>query len=85
MKYKDHGGGKGTYKDHRNPEGKEKTDSGEQRGERKKRGIGINTTDAVLGGGGLPPGPIMKLPHEGSRTMLGIKQTWITSKYKEVL
>ena len=45
--------------------------------------IGTNTTVTALRGEDSPSEPIIELPYAGSRAMLQIKQTWITSKYKE--
>ena len=45
--------------------------------------IATNTTATALKGEASSPGQIMKLPYTGSRAMLSIKQTWVTSKYKE--
>ena len=42
--------------------------------------IATNTTAAALRGDALPPEPVMELPYAGSRAMLRIGQTWITSK-----
>ena len=37
--------------------------------------ITTNTAEAVISGGGPPPGPIMELPYEGSHTMIRVEQT----------
>ena len=44
--------------------------------------IATDTTAAALGGEAPYPDTVMELPYAGSRAMLRIKQTWITSKYK---
>ena len=44
--------------------------------------IASGTTDAVLAGGVAPSQKIVQLPYRGSKAMLRIGKTWITSRYK---
>ena len=47
--------------------------------------IASGTTGAMLGGGEIPPEPILKLPYPGSKALLKIGDKWITSRYKKAI